>query len=146
LPGIGVFNDTTKTKSSQRIVSIPEDVSAILKQHKAEQAERRLFLGDYWIDSKKVFTKPNGDKMHPDTVSSAFKNFAIRSGYPNISLKSLRHTSATLLIADGMNIRTVANRLGHSKSTTTMNIYAHSIKTADERAAQSIQNILKRKA
>jgi len=58
LPGIGVFNDTTKTKSSQRIVSIPEDVSAILKQHKAEQAERRLFLGDYWIDSKKVFTKP----------------------------------------------------------------------------------------
>lgn len=55
------------------------------------------------------------------------------------------HTNATLLIANGVNITTVSKRLGHANTSTTANIYAHAIKTADEMAADTLQNLLNTK-
>ena len=51
---------------------------------------------------------------------------------PNIPLHGLRHTSATLLISENVDVRTVSARLGHAQTSTTMNIYAHSLKKSDE--------------
>ena len=56
-------------------------------------------------------------------------------------LHSLRHTNATLLIASGMDIGTIAKRLGHSTPTTIGNIYMHAIKTDDEMAGDSLDDI-----
>lgn len=145
LPSEGVFNDTTKTRASQRAVSISADDVELLKQHKNDQENRRKMLEPLWVNNNYVFTDSLGGRINPDTVSARFKNFARKHGYPNISLKALRHTSATLQILNGINIRTVAGRLGHSKTTTTVNTYAHAIRTADERAAESINNIIKRR-
>lgn len=58
----------------------------------------------------------------------------------------LRHTSATLLIAENVDIRTVSARLGHAQTSTTMNIYAHSLKKMDEKADSALDNILIKKA
>ena len=98
-------------------------------------------MGDRWTDSGKIFTTQYGAPMHPDTLSDWFKKFIRKNNLPDIHLHSLRHTNATLLIASGTNIRTVAKRLGHSTPTTTGNIYAHAIKTADEMAAEKLANI-----
>jgi integrase len=56
------------------------------------------------------------------------------------------HTSATLLISGNTDIRTVSERLGHAQTSTTMNIYAHSLKKMDEKAADTLDNLLRRKA
>ena len=59
-----------------------------------------------------------------------------------MTLHSLRHTNATLMIAGGMNARTVANRLGHAQTSTTMNIYSHAIQSADAKSAEILNDIL----
>lgn len=142
----GVFEDTTKTKSSNRIISIPSDMVELLKQYKAEQAQMKLLTGDLWIDSKKVFTSDYGGIINPEYISSWFKSFVKRYNLPDIHFHNLRHTAATLLIANGVDVATVSKRLGHADKTTTLNIYTHAIKSADEAAAETLQNIFKRSA
>ena len=142
MPELGVYNDTTKNKSSERVISIPQAMTDLLKEHKKNQIEERLKLGDLWHENNNVFKGVDGRPIHPDTISSWFRKFIAKNNLPEISIHSLRHTNATLLIASGTNIRTVANRLGHSTPTTTGNIYAHAIKTADEAAADALNDIL----
>lgn len=65
----------------------------------------------------------------------------VRHNLPPVHVHSLRHTNATLLIANGTDIKTVSKRLGHANATTTGNIYTHAIKTADEKAAEALNDI-----
>lgn len=140
--GKGTIEDTTKTFSSQRVIKMPSHVMDILREYRIEQLKERFSLGDKWIDSNKIFTQWNGAPIYPGTVSSWFADFIKRNNLPHISVHSLRHTNATLLIANGTDLRTVSKRLGHSNMTTTGNIYTHAIKTADERAADALRDIL----
>ncbi|MBR3803235.1 MAG: tyrosine-type recombinase/integrase [Clostridia bacterium] len=137
----GVFDNDTKTESSHRVIRLPESALLLLKEHKREQATQRLKIGDKWINSGKVFTTWDGKPIHPDTVSGWFHNFVRRHNLPEITVHSLRHTNATLMIANGTDIKTVSKRLGHANITTTGNIYTHAIKTADERAAEALQDL-----
>ena len=139
--GIGTYEDTAKTESSNRSVTIPADMIALLKLYRAEQAEKRLLLGAYWKNSGKVFTNEDGAVINPDGLSGWFKKFIRRNNLPDIHLHTLRHTAATLLIAAGADVATVSKRLGHANKTTTLNIYTHAIKSADEAAANMLQDI-----
>lgn len=141
LPEYGVFDDSTKNKSSERVIQVPKEMTDLLKLYQKEQNILRLSMGDQWINSGKIFTTQYGAPMHPDTLSDWFKKFIRKNDLPDIHLHSLRHTNATLLIASGTNIRTVAKRLGHSTPVTTGNIYAHAIKSADEMAAERLADI-----
>lgn len=138
----GVFDDSTKTESSKRVIKIPGAALEILKEHKIQQAKEYFKLGDLWVKSNKVFTQWNGKPIHPDTITGWFSRFIKKNNLPPIHLHSLRHTNATLLIASGADLRTVSKRLGHSNMTTTSNIYTHAIKSADERAAELLNDIL----
>lgn len=142
ISGKGTFDDTTKTESSKRVIKIPAEVIGLLKEHQKEQIKTRLKLGDQWQDSDKIFTQWNGKPIHPDTISGWFARFIKKNNLPPVHLHSLRHTNATLLIASGADLRTVSKRLGHSNMTTTSNIYTHAIKSADERAAELLSDIL----
>lgn len=138
----GIFEDLTKTYSSNRVIRIPLSALNVLKQHKREQNMARLQLGDRWVDSRKIFTQWDGKPVHPDSLSGWFSRFVKKNNLPQISLHSLRHTNATLLVASGTDLRTISKRLGHSNMTTTANIYTHAIQTADERAAEALNDIL----
>lgn len=142
LPGKGIFNDDTKTEASRRVIKIPTEAMKILKEHRKEQIENKFKLCDKWVNSGKVFTQWNGKPIHPDTITAWFSQFIKKNNLPQIHLHSLRHTNATLLIASGVDLRTVSKRLGHSNMTTTSNIYTHAIKSADERAAELLGDIL----
>ncbi len=138
----GIFDDETKTQSSKRVIKMTDDVMRLLNEHRMQQFTNRMKMGDRWVNSNKVFTQLDGRPIHPDTVSKWFSNFIKRNNLPQIHLHSLRHTNATLLIAAGVDLRTVSKRLGHSNMTTTSNVYTHAIKTADERAADTLADIL----
>lgn len=142
LPGKGIFEDSTKNKTSERVIQIPHEMTKLLIEYKKEQNKTRLLIGDQWNECDKVFTTKNGSPIHPDTITSWFHKFIEKNNLPNIHIHSLRHTNATLLIAGGANIRTVAKRLGHATPSTTSNIYAHAIRSADELAAKKLADIL----
>lgn len=143
LPERGIFEDTTKTKGSERVIKVPDEVIRLLREHKFFQNTQRVSIGDQWTESGRVFTAATGAPIHPDTVSGWFRKFIEKYQLPSCSVHSLRHTNATLLIAHGTDIKTVSNRLGHANTTITGNIYSHAIKSADERASDVLQDILK---
>ena len=83
--------------------------------------------------------------LNPEALSKWFHKFIVRKGLPDVSIHGLRHTNATLLIAGGVPLKTVSSRLGHSSISTTGNIYAHAIRSADEAAADTLEDILGKK-
>lgn len=146
LPGKGVFDDKTKNASSMRAIKVPQLVIELLKELRIEQMQETFKQGSAWQgtgdSTEKIFTQANGSPIHPCSVTDWFEKFIKRHDLPNVSVHSLRHTNATLMIASGVDLRTVSKRLGHAQMTTTANIYTHAIQTADERASQVLDNIL----
>ena len=80
--------------------------------------------------------------MYPDSLTKWFSKFLKRNNLRKVTLHSLRHTNATIMIAEGTDIRTVSNRLGHAQTSTTLNIYTHALKSKDEQAAEVLDNVL----
>lgn len=140
--GKGITTTTPKTESSVRVDKVPHVVMEVLQDHKHAQNIQRIAMGANWQNTQRIFTQRNGAPIFPDTVSAWFKGFLKKIGIEGRSLKSLRHTNASLMIASGVDVRTVAGRLGHSQTSTTTNIYAHMIKSANEKAAEAIEDLL----
>lgn len=127
LPDKGVFDDTTKTKTSARSIKLPSFVIDTLKEWKKEQNLICMHSGTAWLGKRgnecKVFTRDNGTALHPSTITNQFRKIISKYDLPSVCVHSLRHTNATLLIAAGIDVRTVSKRLGHAQTSTTANIY-----------------------
>ena len=136
-----LYEDTPKTKMSNRIVRIPSDLVSFLKQYRAWQKEERLRLGEYFRDRGWVFAKDNGDPMHPDSLTNYCVKLSKRLGF-HVHPHLFRHTQASILIANGVPITAVSKRLGHSQTSTTMNVYAHALKNADEENVKVLETVL----
>lgn len=143
LPSKGIFDKEPKNRSSVRVIKLAADVFQLLRDYRAWQLEERLKLGDLWVDEDRIFTAWNGAPMHPDSLSDWFHDFVKKNDLPDISIHSLRHTNATLLISGGVPLRVVADMLGHAQPTTTANIYTHAIKSASAAAAETLGDILR---
>jgi len=141
LPGKGIYTKVPKTTSSKRVIKLPKQALFMLKEFREWQLEESFKMGDAWVETGRIFTKANGESIHPDTVTGWFSDFIKRTELPQISVHSLRHTNITLLIAAGIPIPTVSKRAGHSNTGTTTSIYAHTIKTLDAMAAEVLEDI-----
>lgn len=142
LPEMGIFEGPTKTAKSVRKIVMSEAAMQVLKLYRLEQQEERLKLGNQWIDSGKIFVQWNGQPMFPSTPSSWFNKWLKKSELPALTFHQLRHTNASLLISQGVDIATVSKRLGHAKISTTTDIYTHSIEKYDTEAALTLENLL----
>jgi integrase len=144
LPDKGIFEDETKNATSNRIIKLSQTALSDLKAYKLWQMQQHLKVGDRWVETNRIFTTEEGKPLHPDTLSRWFSKFikAHSDKLPPITIHSLRHTNATLQIAGGVPLTTVAKRLGHADTVTTSKIYAHAIKSADEAAAETLENLL----
>ncbi|MDX9917064.1 MAG: tyrosine-type recombinase/integrase [Gudongella sp.] len=160
----GMITKAPKTKSSIRIISAPDTVLEILSAYKLEQEKEIQILGNLWdknwFDTPWLFTQPEGKGMYLQTISKWFKKTVddynnailadpeikpddkIKNILPVLSIHKLRHTSATLLISKNTDIRTVSARLGHSQTSTTMDIYVHGLKTMDRTASNALEELL----
>jgi len=142
LPGAETKSKAPKTKKSVREIAIPPYLVELLKRYHSEQKKEQYMLGSKWVDERWLFTKWNGAAMHPHTPTRQFAKFLKKNGIPHRKLHALRHTSATLLLASGVNVKTVASRLGHTQLSTT-DRYVHALRDADEAAAQMFEGIVK---
>ena len=145
IPGTGIITKGPKNKKSQRTIKLSPSVVNMLRDYRVWQTEQRLAVGDRWEDCGRLFTTWDGHPMHPDTLPRWFDKFLKRHGLPDINIHGLRHTCASLMIASHVDLRTVSRRLGHAQVSTTGNIYAHQIQSADEAAAGAIELALTRK-
>jgi integrase len=164
LPGEGVFTKDTKNYSSQRIIALPGTVISLMKEYKLWQNGEKAKLGDLWDkNSTRIFTTDHGTPMFPSTPSKWFTKFIKqhnekimkdtsikqedKANYliDEINFHGLRHTSASLLIGEGTDIVTVSKRLGHSKTSTTTDIYAHKLRKTDVEAANKLEGLFNKK-
>lgn len=148
----GIITKAPKTFSSNRTVTLPANTIKLIRKYKTEQQRYRLSLGTYWKGNNYLFIQDDGKQIDISTPNKVFKkviriyNETHEDKLPEITLHGLRHTSATLLIAQNVDVKTVSNRLGHSETSTTMDIYAHALQKQDELAAESLGELFTAKA
>jgi integrase len=136
----GLRFKSTKTGAGRRSVSLPPFAVEILRQHQRRQAEQRLLLGlGRAGPGELVFTLPDGSPFPPDKLSRDWWRIVTATGGCNIPFHALRHSHASALIAAGLDVVTVAKRLGHTSPAITLGTYAHQFRNNDAAAAQAIE-------
>jgi integrase len=140
----GVRFKSPKTRSGKRDVTLPDILVDALRDHRKAQLELRMRLGTGRLqDDDLLFTDIDGNPITPNTLSVAWFNFAKRIGMADVTFHALRHTHASQLIDQGVDIVTISTRLGHAKPDITLRVYAHLFKMDDSRAAEAINALLK---
>jgi|HubBroStandDraft_6_1064221.scaffolds.fasta_scaffold46572_5 integrase len=128
----------TKTEDSVRPVTLPPSTLRTLERHRKQHDELRVPFGpDYRADLDLIFANPNGTPVKPDSVSAAVSALCRRLKLPKgVSLHTLRHTHGSHLLAAGLEITAVSERLGHSSTRVTHEIYSHALSGRDDEAAR----------
>lgn len=115
-----------KSAKSRRVVSLPAVAVAVLKKHKAAQAEERLRMGEVWQDLGFVFCTSIGTPESPSNLRKrSFVPLLEKAGLPKVRFHDLRHTCATVLLAQGVHPKLVQEQLGHSQISLTLDTYSH---------------------
>lgn len=132
-----------KTRKSNRIITLPDSTMDELDRFRKHWVKEKLRMGSGWIENERewLFCNENGTHFYPDTPSTWWKRFTERAELRYIRLHDLRHTFATLQIARGVHAKVIAERLGHSKISTTMDVYGHLLRSADQDAASTLEGI-----
>jgi integrase len=138
----GIRTKGPKTRHGRRTISLPAHIVAELRSHWRAQQEQRLALGmgKSPLDGF-VLAAIDGRPQSPDAISTAWGRAMDEIGMPEITLHSLRHTHASMLIAAGVDILTISRRLGHANPTITLSVYGHLIHGTDNRAAQIMDQV-----
>ena len=118
------------------------DLRADLQKEKDAKKKDNFFSNP----DKLLFTQENGLPMHPDSVTTWLDRFAKRHGLPHINPHKFRHTMASMLIHNKVDIVSVSKRLGHSKVSTTTDIYSHALKEADRQNADILASVFLKNA
>lgn len=124
---IAVTSDQTKTKSSMRTLPLVPFVKEKLLKLKAEQEENRRLCGRSYIKDYVGYVCINeiGDIIRPGYITSTFPKLLEKHGMRKGRFHDLRHSCASLLLANGVPMKQIQEWLGHSDFSTTANIYAH---------------------
>ena len=136
---------STKTDRPRR-VNLPRSVVTSLASHRKTQDQFRWQYGpDYCADLDLIFANPDGTSLKPDSVSASVSLLCRRLGLPKgVSLHTLRHSHGSVLLADGVDLATVSERLGHSSVRVTADIYSHALRGRDQEAAQRWDEFMRR--
>lgn len=140
----GIRTKGPKTKHGRRTISLPAHLVTALRAHWREQQEQRLGMGlGKAPEAAPVFATVDGRHLSPNAITKAWPVAMAAIGMPAVTLHSLRHTHASMLIASGVDILTISRRLGHSSPTITLGVYGHLIHGTDDRAAQVMEAAFK---
>lgn len=131
-----------KTARSRRTLVLPEPLVASLRRHRERQAAERAAAAKEWGDPRLVFATPIGTPLDPSNDARAFQALLKRAGVRRVRLHDLRHTAASLLLAQGLHPRVVMEVLGHSQIALTMNTYGHVMPSLLGEAARSMETAL----
>lgn len=137
------------TKTSLRKVVFPKSLLKIIERHREDEILKKEAVGNDWYygydtdhENDFVFTQRNGKVIFINTISSWFRKFRRNHKLKDITFHGLRHTSTTILISSGINVRNISSRLGHSRTSTTTDFYAHPLKEIEKESADIFDNMI----
>ena len=142
LSDMGVFTKVPKTESSIREIAIPEFIISLLEEYKLWYEEQKSIYGELWMNSDRLFVQADGKPMHPSTISKWFVKYVGQIGLPVINFHGLRHTNASLLVAQNIDIAVISARLGHAQISTTLDFYVHPLLSHNRKAGYALENLL----
>jgi integrase len=121
----GLTTLPTKTISSERRIALPGPCLASLRAHRDGQTREKEQAGAEWVDNGLVFTRPDGHPIEPATLTRHFNALLRRSRLRSIRFHDLRHSTATLLLEQGVELVVIKELLGHAHIGVTATVYAH---------------------
>jgi integrase len=101
--------------------------------------QERELLGQ---ETQLLFVWPNGNPLHPDTISALFHKHCEAAGLPRIRLHDVRHSYATAALMAGVSPKIISERLGHATSAFTLQVYSHVIPGMDDAAASTVAALI----
>ena len=139
-----VIKDKTKTRSSTRELPLQAVVKSYLLDLKEKQKQNRIICGNSYNEKylDYICVDEAGNLLNPDYISHAFTKLLKRNNLKQIRFHDLRHSCASLLLAEGRNIKEIQAWLGHSNYNTTADIYAHLDSSALKESAKAISRAL----
>jgi integrase len=137
----GLVYQPPKTHRSRRAVVLPAYLKPHLNRQERSQAERRHELGEGWQTNDLIVDRGDGGPLHPDSLSSAWRRFLHQRKLPPIRFHDLRHSHATLTLAEGIHPKIVSERLGHASIGITLDTYSHVLPTMQTQAADTFDRV-----
>lgn len=127
-----------KTAASRRRVALDPGTVDLLERHRLQQKIERLACGPAWQESRLVVARPDGGPVNPTDWARRFYKQVRRLGLPKIRFHDLRHTHATLALQAGIHPKIMSERLGHTSTAFTLDIYSHAVPTLQGEAALAV--------
>ena len=131
-----------KTPKSGRTLALTREIVARLREHRAQQAEARIAAGELWQEHGLVFTSEVGTPVDPDNFSHAFSRLCESAGLGHWHPHELRHSGASLMLAQGTPLHVVSEVLGHASIAITKDVYGHLVEGDERDAAESMTGVL----
>ena len=131
-----------KTSAGRRPIALDPTTASVLRDHRRRMLEQRLLVGAGFVDQDYVFCEPDGSPLHPERVYQAFKRRVRKYQMPYLSPHGLRHTWATIALANGVHPRVVQEHLGHAHISITLQTYSHVQPTMHDDAAVLVANLV----
>lgn len=138
--GYELHESRGKTDNSRRCIELDDTTLAVLAGWRALQAAEHTAVGIDGADQ--MFTNPDGQPIHPHSLSQTFDRIVRRAPVPVIRLHDLRHTHGSILIANGVHSKVVSERLGHAWYAFTVETYQHVLPGMGEDAARVFESVL----
>lgn len=125
-----------KTARSRRTLFLTAQLIHLLGQHRARLAGERIAIGEAWQDHGLIFPSQIGTPLDPDNISHVFSRIARRAGLGHWHLHELRHSGASMMLAQGTDLYVVSEVLGHSSVAITKDVYGHLVEGQKRAAAE----------
>lgn len=144
-PETGSFAAAPKSDAGERPVTLPAAMMPILQQLRYQRTVDAISAGDAgkaWHGAHYILYSRTGDRLHHDTPSKWFRAYADAHGYPQLTFHDLRHVHASLLLANNIDVVSVAARMGHSDPSITLRVYSYALPARDHDAAAYFDRLL----
>lgn len=142
LPGGGLRLQKPKTKTSIRTIRLGKESIAVLIEQRRLSAKEKEKVEELWLDEGCVFPSSIGSAMDASNLWKTFRRLLKSTGLPAIRFHDLRHTVASLMLNNGVDVLVASRRLGHSKPSITLEVYSHLIPSSQAEVANVLDKLV----
>ncbi len=143
-PASGSVVGSTKSDASDRVVDLPDGMLRLLEETRDYQEYCANAMGDRWHGVGRIVCNWDGTPMHHDTPSKQWRKFADKHGFKGVRFHDLRHSHASILLSNNVDVVSVSSRLGHDNADVTLKIYAHAVRKRDRASADVMDSLIAR--